>query len=126
MKNDNNNDHSNQFTDWLFNSYVKANRRADKCTSRHYWTVLEKYAEIGFPDITQNNEREYAEKLNSIIRNAFPDWNTHLLILRGEEGKQEYAENMASYETRLRAIGHSEEDIQQLINKKIQLNDGND
>ncbi|MCT2561845.1 hypothetical protein [Chryseobacterium herbae] len=125
MKNDSTHD-NNAFADYLFNNYIKAHRKADKCTSRHYWGLLEKYAEIGFPKAVQKSEREYAEKLTKLIRNAFPDWNTHLLILRGEEGKQEYAENMANYESRLRTIGHDEESIKQMITKKIELNYGND
>ncbi|WP_157886094.1 hypothetical protein [Chryseobacterium glaciei] len=120
------NEKNNAFANWLFNEYVKAHRKADKCTSRHFWSVLAKYAKIGFPKADQKEEKQYAEKLNRIVKNAFPDWNTHLLILRGEEGRAEYAENMASYEKRLRAIGHDEEEIQQMINKKIKFNYGID
>ncbi|MBT2621943.1 hypothetical protein [Chryseobacterium sp. ISL-6] len=119
-------DENNAFANWLFNEYVKAHRKADKCSSRHYWHVLATYAKIGFPKESQEQERKYAEKLNKIIENAFPDWNTHLLILRGEEGRAEYTENMASYEKRLRAIGHNEESIINLITKKIILNYGID
>ncbi|MDN5422148.1 MAG: hypothetical protein L0G07_01940 [Chryseobacterium sp.] len=87
-------------------------------------STLKNYVDLAFPNEWQQRERKYAEKLRNIIRNALPDWNTHLLILRGEEGRAEYAENMASYEKRLRAIGHDEESILNLMTKKIILNYG--
>jgi hypothetical protein len=39
----------------------------------------------GLSKKSQTAEKKYAQKLIAIIREAVMDWNTHLLILKGEE-----------------------------------------
>ncbi len=122
MEDDNKN---NLFAIWLFNQYVENHRKYGK-EARVYWWILETYVEIGFPDESQKRQKEYAHKLLTIIDGAFPDFNTHLLILRGEEGIQDYKEQMESYIYRLNRLGHTEQEIIELIIKRLKLNYGNE
>jgi len=115
-----------EFADWLFNQYVKAERRDKQDWSLNYWNVLNQYAEVGLPGKEQYEERLYVFKLDIIITEAIAGWNTHLLILRGEETEQDFKEKMEKYEGRLRAIGHDEKTIKQMLDYKIKLNYGND
>ena len=105
--------------------YVENHRKYGK-EARVYWNILAVYCEIGFQNENQKEQKRYAEHLLSVIRNAFPDFNTHLLILKGEEGIEDYKEQMKNYIQRLTKIGHSKEEIIQLIIKRIELNYGND
>lgn len=116
---------NNQFSDWLFNEFVKHDRK-QKEEAWIFSRVLKTYAKIGLMEKGQEEQRKYAEKLIGIIAEAVPEFNTHLLILRGAEKEQDYAERMERYEKRLRAIGYDEESIKEFINKKIKLNYGND
>lgn len=113
------------FAVWLFNRYVEEHRKHGK-EARIYWGILEKYVEIGFPKESQKKQKEYANKLLTVIREAFPDFNTHLLMLRGEEGIQDYKKEMESYIHRLHRIGHSEQEIMELIIKRLKLNYGDE
>jgi hypothetical protein len=117
---------SNEFGDWLFNGFVKKDREGDKDWKWFYLLALKKYAEVGFPLESQKTDKKYVEMLIDIIRNAIPGWNTHLLILRGKEAEQDFWQTMGSYERRLRAIGHDEKSILELLDKKLKLNYGND
>jgi hypothetical protein len=115
-----------EFADYLFNQFVEAERRDKQDWSLNYWNVLNQYAEIELSDEEQSEKRLYVFKLDIIIREAMTGWNTHLLILRGKEAEQDYRERMEKYEERLRAIGHDEATIKQMLDYKIKLNYGND
>jgi len=114
----------NEFANWLFNQFVENDRKYGK-EARIYSVILKKYAELGFPNENQIEEKKYAEKLHSIIGEALIEFNTHLLILRGKEEMQDYKERMERYIKRLQAIGHDEQSIIELIIKKLKLNYGN-
>jgi hypothetical protein len=116
----------NEFADWLFNQFVKAERRDKQDWSLNYWNVLNQYAEVGLSNKEQYEETIYVFKLDIIITEAMAGWNTHLLILRGEETEQDYKERMEKYEERLRTIGHDETTIKQMLDYKIKLNYGTD
>ncbi len=115
-----------EFADWLFNQFVEAERKDKQDWSMNYWITLSQYAEVGLSGIEQQEERVYVFKLDIIISEAMAGWNTHLLTLRGKEAEQDYKEKMESYEKRLRAIGHDETTIKQMLDYKIKLNYGND
>jgi hypothetical protein len=114
-----------EFTQYLYNEFVENHRKYGK-EARVYWGVLDNYIELGLSKKSQTEEKQYAQKLRNIIGEAVSEFNTHLLILRGDEGEKEYKENMEKYIQRLWAIGHDEQSIIELIIKKLKLNYGND
>ena len=114
-----------EFILYLYNEFVGEHRRVGK-QARVYWHILDMYIELGLSKKSQTAQKQYAQKLIAIIREAVMDWNTHLLILKGEEGEKEYQENMKSYIERLFALGHDEQSVMELIIKKLKLNYGND
>ena len=116
----------NEFADYLFFFFFEAERRDKQDWSLNYWNVLNQYADIELSDEEHSEKRLYVFKLDIIIREAMTGWNTHLLILRGKEAEQDYRERMEKYEERLRAIGHDEATIKQMLDYKIKLNYGND
>lgn len=119
--------HSNnfEFILYLYNQFVNKHRSIGK-EARVYWHILDMYVELGLSKKSQSAEKKYAQKLIAIIREAVMNWNTHLLILKGEEGEKEYQENMKSYIERLYRLGHDEQSVIELIIKKLKLNYGND
>ncbi|MDL2145105.1 hypothetical protein QQY79_21475 [Flavobacterium tructae] len=119
--------HSNnfEFILYLYNQFVSKHRITGK-EARMYWHILDKYIEVGLSKKSQTAEKKYAQKLTAIIREAVGEWNTHLLILKGEEGEKEYQENMKSYIERLYRLGHNEQSVIESIIKKLKLNYGND
>ena len=114
-----------EFTLYLYNEFVSKHRSTGK-EARVYWHILDMYVELGLSKKSQTAEKKYAQKLIAIIREAVGEWNTHLLILKGEEGEKEYQENMKSYIERLYRLGHDEQSVIELIIKKLKLNYGND
>ena len=114
-----------EFTLYLYNEFVSKHRSTGK-EARMYWHILDKYIELGLSKKSQTAEKKYAQKLVAIIREAVGEWHTHLLILKGEEGENEYQENMKSYIERLYRLGHDEQSVIELIIKKLKLNYGND
>lgn len=114
-----------EFTLYLYNEFVKRHRTIGK-EARVYWHILDMYIELGLAKKSQTAEKKYAQKLVCIIREAVGEWNTHLLILKGEEGEKEYQENMKSYIERLYRLGHDEQSVMELVIKKLKLNYGND
>ena len=114
-----------EFILYLYNEFVSKHRSIGK-EARVYWHILHMYAELGLSKKSQTAEKKYAQKLIAIIREAVMNWNTHLLILKGEEGENEYQENMKSYIERLYRLGHDEQSIIESIIKKLKLNYGND
>lgn len=114
-----------EFLLYLYNEFVSEHRRVGK-EARVYWHILDMYIKLGLSKNSQRAEKQYAQKLIAIIREAVMDWNTHLLILKGEEGEKEYKENMESYINRLCKLGHDEQSVMELIIKKLKLNYGND
>lgn len=114
-----------EFSVYLYNEFVENHRKIGK-EARVYWGILDKYIKLGLSKKSQSKEKQYAQKLISIIREAVKDWNTHLLILKGEEGEKEYKENMESYIERLYKLGHDEKSVIDSIIKKLKLNYGND
>lgn len=119
--------HSNnfEFILYLYNQFVSKHRSIGK-EARVYWHILDMYVELGLSKNSQSAEKKYAQKLIAIIREAVMNWNTHLLILKGEEGEKEYQENMKSYIERLYRLGHDEQSVMELVIKKLKLNYGND
>jgi len=116
---------SNEFADFLFNSFVKADRMDDKEKWKIYF-ILKKYAEIGFPNENQEKQKEYVEKLIRIISNSVPDWRTHLLLLRGDERESDFKIQIGKMEQRYKAFGYDVDAIIDMINDVIKLNNGND
>jgi len=114
-----------EFILYLYNEFVRQHRSIGK-EARVYWEVLDMYIKLGLSKKSQTAEKKYAQKLIAIIREAVMDWNTHLLILKGEEGEKEYQENMKSYIDRLYSLGHDEQGVMELVIKKLKLNYGND
>ena len=114
-----------EFTEYLYNEFVENHRRFGK-EARAYWYVLGTYIKLCLSEKSQAEERQYAEKLSSIIGEAVSGFNTHLLLLRGERGEKENKQRMEQYIERLWALGHNEKDIIELIIKKLKLNYGND
>lgn len=114
-----------EFILYLYNEFVSKHRSTGK-EARVYWHILDMYVELGLSKKSQTAEKKYAQKLIAIIREAVMNWNTHLLILKGEEGEKEYQENMKSYIERLYRLGHDEQGIMELVIKKLKLNYGND
>jgi hypothetical protein len=114
-----------EFILFLYNEFVSRHRSIGK-EARVYWHILDMYIELGLSKKSQESEKKYAQKLIAIIREAVMNWNTHLLILKGEEGEKEYQENMASYIERLYRLGHDEQGVMELVIKKLKLNYGND
>ena len=114
-----------EFILYLYNQFVSKHRSTGK-EARLYWYILDMYAELGLSKKSQTAEKKYAQKLTAIIREAVGDWNTDLLILKGEEGEKEYQENMKSYIERLYRLGHDEQSVIESIIKKLKLNYGND
>lgn len=114
-----------EFVVYLYNEFVVNHRKYGK-EARVYWGILDNYIKLGLSKKSQTAEKEYAQKLYNIIGEAVRDWNTHLLILKGEEGEKEYKENMKSYIDRLYRLGHDKQSIIELIIKKLQLNYGSD
>lgn len=114
-----------EFVQYLYNEFVENHRKHGK-EARVYWGILDSYIKLGLSKKSQTAEKQYAQKLYNIIGEAVRDWNTHLLILKGEEGDKEYKENMKSYIDRLYRLGHDEQSIIELIIKKLQLNYGSD
>jgi hypothetical protein len=119
--------HSNnfEFILYLYNEFVSKHRSIGK-EARVYWHILDMYAELGLSKKSETAEKKYAQKLTAIIREAVMNWNTHLLILKGEEGEKEYQKNMKSYIERLYRLGHDEQSVMELVIKKLKLNYGND
>lgn len=118
--------YNNEFAEYLFNRFVEYERKDKQDWSLIYLNVLRHYAELGLSHAEQLNQRLYAFKLEIIASEALVGWNTHLLILQGEEGEKEYEENMKSYEERLYRIGHDKATIKKMLAYKIKLNYGND
>lgn len=118
--------YNNEFADYLFNQFVIYERRDKQDISLNYLNALTLYAKWGLSGAEQTEQRRYAFKLEIIASEALVGWNTHLLILRGEEGKKEYEEHMRSYKYRLKRIGHDRASIKKMIAYKIKLNYGND
>ena len=114
-----------EFILYLYNEFVSKHRSIGK-EARVYWHILDMYAELGLSKKSQTGEKRYAQKLIAIIREAVMNWNTHLLILKGEEGEKEYQENMKSYIERLYRLGHDEQSVMEFVIKKLKLNYGND
>ncbi|MDQ6532152.1 hypothetical protein [Flavobacterium sp. LHD-85] len=114
-----------EFILYLYNEFVSKHRSIGK-EARVYWHILDMYIKLGLSKKSQGAEQKYAQKLIAIIREAVVDWNTHLLILKGEEGEKEYRQNMESYIERLYKLGYDEKSIMELIIKKLKLNYGND
>lgn len=114
-----------EFILYLYNEFVSKHRSIGK-EARVYWHILDMYIELGLTKKSQTAEKKYAQKLVAIIREAVGEWNTHLLILKGEEGEKEYQENMKSYIQRLCRLGHDEKSVMESIIKKLKLNYGND
>ncbi|KFF04488.1 hypothetical protein B0A68_12525 [Flavobacterium reichenbachii] len=114
-----------EFILYLYNQFVGKHRSIGK-EARVYWHILDMYVELGLSKKSQTAEKKYAQKLIAIIREAVMNWNTHLLILKGEEGEKEYQENMKSYIERLYRLGHDEQSVIESIIKKLKLNYGND
>ncbi|CAD0002302.1 hypothetical protein [Flavobacterium salmonis] len=114
-----------EFAEYLYNEFVENHRKYGK-DARVYWYVLGSYIKLGLSKENQAEERQYAQKLSNIIGEAVRDWNTHLLLLRGEQGEQEYKQQMEQFIKRLWALGHDEQSIIELIIKKLKLNYGND
>jgi hypothetical protein len=114
-----------EFILYLYNEFVREHRRVGK-EARVYWHILDMYIELGLAKKSQTAEKKYAQKLIAIIREAVMNWNTHLLILKGEEGEKEYQENMKSYIDRLYRLGHDEQSVMEFVIKKLKLNYGND
>lgn len=114
-----------EFSDWLFDEFVTNERRYGK-EARVYWFILRKYAECGFPEQHQEEERRYAKKVSRILDVANRDWKTHLLYLRGQGAEIDFKEQVSKYEARLRAFQYDEETIKNMINEKIRFNDGKD
>ena len=114
-----------EFILYLYNEFVSKHRSTGK-EARVYWHILDMYVELGLSKKSQTAEKKYAQKLTAIIREAVGEWNTHLLILIGEEGEKEYQENMESYIERLYRLGHDEQSVIESIIKKLKLNYGND
>lgn len=114
-----------EFILYLYNEFVSKHRSIGK-EARVYWHILDMYVELGLSKKSQTAEKKYGQKLIAIIREAVMNWNTHLLILKGEEGENEYQENMKSYIERLYRLGHDEQSIIESIIKKLKLNYGND
>ena len=78
-----------EFILYLYNEFVSKHRSIGK-EARVYWHILDMYAELGLSKKSRTAEKKYAQKLIAIIREAVMNWNTHLLILKGEEGEKEY------------------------------------
>ena len=114
-----------EFILYLYNQFVSKHRSIGK-EARVYWHILDMYVELGLSKKSQTAEKKYAQKLIAIIREAVINWNTHLLILKGEEGEKEYQENMKSYIERLYRLRHDEQSVIESIIKKLKLNYGND
>lgn len=114
-----------EFLLYLYNEFVSKHRSIGK-EARVYWHILDMYIKLGLSKKSQRAEKQYAQKLIAIIREAVIDWNTHLLILKGEEGEKEYQENMKSYINCLYKLGHDEQSVMESIIKKLKLNYGND
>lgn len=114
-----------EFILYLYNEFVGQHRCVGK-EARVYWEVLDNYIKLALSKKSQTAEKKYAQKLIAIIREAVMNWNTHLLILKGEEGEKEYQENMKSYIERLYRLGHDEQSVMELVIKKLKLNYGND
>lgn len=114
-----------EFILYLYNELVSKHRSIGK-EARVYWHILDMYVELGLSEKSQTAKKKYAQKLIAIIREVVMNWNTHLLILKGEEGEKEYQENMKSYIERLYRLGHDEQSVIELIIKKLKLNYGND
>ncbi|RUT71573.1 hypothetical protein D0817_06795 [Flavobacterium cupreum] len=114
-----------EFAEYLYNEFVENHRKHGK-DARLYWYVLGSYIKLGLSKENQTEERQYAQKLSNIIGEAVRDWNTHLLLLKGEHGEQEYKQRMEQFIKRLWALGHDEQSIIELIIKKLKLNYGND
>lgn len=120
------NDKKHTFANFLYNEFLKCERRDNQYLSLYFWNTLENYAKIGLRGKVFTEQRQYVFKLYFIIREAVAGWNTHLLILRGNEGKKDFYDRMEKYENRLRAIVHDEQAIIQMLDYKIRLNYGND
>lgn len=114
-----------EFVEYLYNEFVENHRKFGK-EARAYWYVLGYYIKLCLTEENQTEERLYAQKLSKIIGEAVNEFNTHLLLLRGEQGEQENKERMEQYIKRLRALGHDEKSIIELIIKKLKLNYGTD
>jgi hypothetical protein len=114
-----------EFVDYLYNEFVDNHNRFGK-EARAYWYVLGNYIKICLSEESHKEERQYAQKLSNIIGEAVSEFNTHLLLLRGEQGEQENKERMEQYIKRLRTLGHDEKSIIELIIKKLKLNYGTD
>jgi hypothetical protein len=112
-----------EFVVYLYNEFVENHRRFGK-EARAYWYVLGNYIKHCLSEENQTEERLYAEKLSKIIGEAVSEFNTHLLLPRGEQGEQEYKERMEQYIKRLSALGYDEKSIIELIIKKLKLNYG--
>lgn len=123
---DKKNSNKHEFADWLFNQFVKAERSDKQDWSLNYWSVLVQYAEVGLCGKKHRKERLYVFKLDIIIAQAMAGWNTHLLMLRGKEGEEDYKQSMEKYEERLRTLGNDQTTIKQMLDYKIKLNYGND
>lgn len=117
---------NHEFAEYLFNQFVINERRDKQDWSLIYLGILRQYAELGLSQKEQTQQRRYAFKLEIIAGEALAGWNTHLLILRGEEGKEDYEKEMKSYKERLTAIGHDKASIKKMIEYRIKLNYGND
>lgn len=76
-----------EFLLYLYNQFVSKHRSIGK-EARVYWHILDMYIKLGLSKKNRTTEKQYAQKLAGIIREAVGDWNTHLLILKGEEGKR--------------------------------------
>lgn len=112
-----------EFADYLFDLFVRNERKYGK-EARVYWRILRTYANIGFPEPYQKEERQYAEKLSRILDVAVRDWKTHLLLLRGQNAETDFKEQMEKYKARLTALQYDEENIQKMMNEKIDFNNG--
>lgn len=114
-----------EFILYLYNQFVGKDRHVGK-EARVYWDVLDMYIKLGLSKKSRTAERQYAQKLSCIIGEAVMNWNTHLLILKGEAGEKEYQENMESYIERLYRLGHDEQSVMESIIIKLKLNYGID
>jgi len=111
-------DNNNDFTDWLYNSYVRALRKEDYVRMLVFSDVLNQYISKALSQRKFSNLRRHAKELVKTIDKANRNGNPRKLLLTGEEGEQEFKKTIADYEQSLREMNLSEETITELIIEK--------
>ncbi|MBT2559859.1 hypothetical protein J7E50_18220 [Pedobacter sp. ISL-68] len=113
---------NNAFADWLFNQFVEKERKYGKSVSHRYLLIFSNYVELGFdyqcPKMAEQNARITLSSIDYAVFN----WKTHLLDLKGKEGRQEQRQRMKAYKERLKAFGYSQDEIANLLIEKYMLN----